>query len=81
MVLVARRCLARCRPTRKNVKMGRNVRQGFGVYHARMARRAQHLRCERSERADNRLDNFGVRGRKVNSRDCALASDLVRASP
>ena len=28
-------------------------------YHARMSRRAQHLRCslcERSERADNRLD-------------------------
>ena len=28
-------------------------------YHARMARRAQHLRCslsERSERADNKLD-------------------------
>ena len=24
---------------------------------------------------------FGVRGRKVNSRDCALASDLVRAAP
>ena len=23
---------------------------------------------------------FGVRGRKVKSRDCALASDLVRAS-
>ena len=30
-----------------------------GIYHARMARRAQHLRCslcERSERAENRLD-------------------------
>ena len=29
------------------------------LYHARMARRAQHLRCslsERSERADNKLD-------------------------
>ena len=24
--------------------------------------------------------SFGVRGRKVNSRDCALASDLVRAT-
>ena len=24
---------------------------------------------------------FGVRGRKVKSRDCALASDLVRADP
>ena len=24
---------------------------------------------------------FGVRGRKVRSRDCALASDLVRAFP
>ena len=24
---------------------------------------------------------FGVRGRKVKSRDCALANDLVRASP
>ena len=34
-------------------------------YHARMARRAQHLRCsrERSERADNRLDKrAGKRG-------------------
>ena len=52
-------------------------------YHARMARRAQHLlcslrrECERSERADNKLDK--VRGRKVKSRDCALASDLVKA--
>ena len=30
------------------------------AYHARMARRAQHLRCslcERSERGDNKLDN------------------------
>ena len=25
-------------------------------YHARMARHAQHLQCERSEPADNRLD-------------------------
>ena len=24
---------------------------------------------------------FGVRGRKVKSRDCALASDLVKANP
>ena len=33
------------------------------VYHARMARRAQHLRCslsEGSERADNRLDKLFV---------------------
>ena len=29
-----------------------------GGYHARMARRAQHL-CERSERADNKLDKNG----------------------
>ena len=30
-------------------------------YHARMARRAQHLRCslgEKSERAENKLDNM-----------------------
>ena len=33
-------------------------------YHARMARRAQHLRCslsERSERGDNKLDNDSLR--------------------
>ena len=37
--------------------------------------------CERSERADSKLDNrFGVRGRKVKSHDCALASDLVKAA-
>ena len=30
-----------------------------GSYHARMARRAQHLRCSHSERADNKLDKPG----------------------
>ena len=27
-------------------------------YHARMARRAQHLLCEGSERADSKLDKY-----------------------
>ena len=71
------------------------------------SRAASLMLCERSERADNKLDKvwgwvmvefgtssafrgwvrvrvlgygFGVRGKEVKSRDCALASDLVRAS-
>ena len=33
-----------------------NSKLTLSINHARMARRAQHLRCEGSERADNRLD-------------------------
>ena len=44
-------------------------------YHARMARRAQHLRCslsERSERGDNKLDNAtGDLSEYLAARTCA----------
>ena len=41
------------------------LRPLLNIYHARMARRAQHLRCslrlcERSERADNKLDKLNI---------------------
>ena len=48
-----------CKPTKLKLIKAHQISSPHAPHHARMARRAQHLRCslrERSERADNRLD-------------------------